>query len=111
MIDLSAGKLITPYYSHVKVLFSEHKSRAFYRIQATRNMTGGGDVIKKGIEKVADAKSHAGELSTGLSNVMSDGDLDPTITRIQFKPKDYRVSGEMLIIVTRNRCVYYVDST
>ena len=54
-------------------------------------MTGGGDVIKKGIEKVSDAKSHF-DLSVAPSAVVSDGDLDPTITRIQFKPKDYRVS-------------------
>jgi len=64
-------------------------------------MTGGGDVIKKGIEKVNDAKSHAGDMSMALSNVVSDQDLDPTMTRIQFKPKDYRVSGEMLILLTR----------
>ena len=69
--------------------FSEHKSRAFYRIQATRNMTGGGDIIKKGMDKVNDAKSMAGDT---ISAVVGDGDSDPTMNRVQFKPKDYRVS-------------------
>ena len=27
------------------------KSRAFYRVQATRRLTGGGDIVKKKIEK------------------------------------------------------------
>lgn len=35
------------------------KSRAFYRIQATRKMTGGGNVIKKKIEK--EHKKNLGE--------------------------------------------------
>ena len=60
-------------------------------------MTGGGDVIKKGIDKVQDAKSAHGDAQAGLTNVMSDGDLDPTITRIQFRPKDYRVSVDTFI--------------
>ena len=54
-------------------------------------MTGGGDVIKKGIDKVQDAKSHAGD-PAALTTVTSDSDVDPTITRVQFQPKDYRVS-------------------
>ena len=54
-------------------------------------MTGGGDVIKKGIDKVQDAKSHAGD-PAALTTVTTDSEVDPTITRVQFQPKDYRVS-------------------
>ena len=70
-------------------LTREHKSRAFYRIQATRNMTGGGDIIKAKGDKVAEMKSMAGD----VSQVVSQGEHeDPTMNVVQFFPKDYRVS-------------------
>ena len=72
----------------------EHKSRAFYRIQATRNMTGGGDIIKAKGDKVAEMKSMAGD----VSQVVSQGENeDPTMNVVQFFPKDYRVSVFFLI--------------
>lgn len=52
-------------------------------MQATRNMTG-----QKGVEKSSDAKPQ----STELPIISADIELDPTVTHIQFKPKDYRVS-------------------
>lgn len=85
-----------------KLVRAEHKSRAFYRIQATRNMTGGGDIIKKGMDKVNDAKSMAGDT---ISAVVGDGDSDPTMNRVQFKPKDYRVMegcGGAVVTVVRD---------
>ena len=48
-------------------------------------------MIKKGIDKVQDAKSHAGD-PAALTTVTTDSEVDPTITRVQFQPKDYRVS-------------------
>lgn len=57
-------------------------------------MTGGGDIIKKGMDKVNDAKSMAGDT---ISAVVGDGDSDPTMNRVQFKPKDYRVSKLLIL--------------
>ena len=78
--------------SHILIL-REHKSRAFYRIQATRNMTGGGDIIKAKGDKVAEAKSMAGDVSQVVSQSEQE---DPTRNIIQFFPKDYRVSSNQL---------------
>ena len=75
------------------LLFREHKSRAFYRIQATRNMTGGGDIIKNKGDKIAEMKSLAGDVS---AVVTQDPDADPSVTRVQFVQKDYRVSFQKI---------------
>ena len=57
------------------------KSRAFYRIQATRKLTGGGNVIKKSkIEK-----------KSSEDNIKVDIPEDDTITRIFFEPGHYTV--------------------
>ena len=56
------------------------KSRAFYRIQATRKLTGGGNVIKK--SKI--------ERKSSLHDVKVDLE-DDTITRIFFEPGHYTV--------------------
>ena len=74
----------------------EHKSRAFYRIQATRNMTGGGDIIKNKGDKIAEMKSLAGDVS---AVVTQDPDADPSVTRVQFVQKDYRVSYSSIPIL------------
>jgi len=55
------------------------KSRAFYRIQATRKLTGGGNVIKKKIDKKDD-----------IPEVEGEGE-DDKITRIYFEPGHYTV--------------------
>lgn len=56
------------------------KSRAFYRIQATRKLTGGGNVIKKKVDK----KEHIEDLK------FDEGEEDK-ITRIYFEPGHYTV--------------------
>ena len=74
-------------------------------------MTGGGDIIKKGMDKVNDAKSMAGDT---ISAVVGDGDSDPTMNRIQFKPKDYRVSLSdscVVIFLDNSRCEAVDDRT
>lgn len=56
------------------------KSRAFYRIQATRKLTGGGNVIKKSkIEKRSDEKDTKQDLA------------EDDTTRIYFEPGHYTV--------------------
>ena len=71
------------------------KSRAFYRIQATRKLTGGGKVIKKAkIER----KSSLEDIKVELN------DVDPDITRVFFDPGHYTVMenvGTFNLTVTR----------
>ncbi|MEM6318477.1 MAG: sodium/calcium exchanger 1, partial [Bacteroidota bacterium] len=62
-----------------EVVQSQHKSRAYYRIAATRKMTGGGNVLKKNLEK----KSHEKETST----IEEEEDF----TKIVFDPDHYTV--------------------
>ena len=57
------------------------KSRAFYRIQATRKLTGGGNVVKK-------AKAHIKTDTQEVSMVCAE---DDNITRIFFEPGHYTV--------------------
>ena len=57
------------------------KSRAFYRIQATRKLTGGGNVIKK--SKI--------ERKASVTDIKVDIPEDDTITRIFFEPGHYTV--------------------
>lgn len=80
------------------------KSRAFYRIQATRKLTGGGNVIKKAkIEKRA-----------SLQDVKLDLKSDDNITKIFFDPGHYTVMeniGTFYLTVSReggdlNKTVY-----
>ncbi|XP_075243077.1 sodium/calcium exchanger 1-like isoform X2 [Convolutriloba macropyga] len=60
-----------------EVVQSQHKSRAYYRIMATRKMTGAGNVLKRNIEKkVHDDKSHV--------------EKDKR-TRVYFDPGEYTV--------------------
>ena len=56
------------------------KSRAFYRIQATRKLTGGGNVIKKKADKKAD-----------VHDLKLDDTDEDKITRIYFEPGHYTV--------------------
>jgi solute carrier family 8 (sodium/calcium exchanger) len=87
--------------ANAEMLRKEHKSRAFYRIQATRNMTGGGDIIKNKGDKIAEMKSLAGDVS---AVVTQDPDADPSVTRVQFVQKDYRVMegcGSAVVTVIR----------
>ena len=70
------------------------KSRAFYRIQATRKLTGGGAVIKK--SKL--------ERKSSLQDLKVDLPEDDSITRIFFEPGHYTVMenvGTFALTVSR----------
>ena len=70
------------------------KSRAFYRIQATRKLTGSGNVIKK--SKI--------ERKNSLSDVKLELPEDDSITRIFFEPGHYTVMenvGTFALTVSR----------
>uniref|UniRef100_A0A2C9JDC1 Calx-beta domain-containing protein n=1 Tax=Biomphalaria glabrata TaxID=6526 RepID=A0A2C9JDC1_BIOGL len=77
-----------------EVLNKGPKSRAFYRMQATRTMTGGGNVIKKAkLEKIADMIEEKPEIQH-----------DDNCTRIFFQPSQYTVMenvGSFTVTVTR----------
>lgn len=69
------------------------KSRAFYRIQATRKLTGGGNVIKK---NKMDRKASMADVKVDLD--------DDNVTRIFFEPGHYTVMeniGTFHLTVTR----------
>ncbi|XP_075257235.1 sodium/calcium exchanger 3-like [Convolutriloba macropyga] len=63
-----------------EVVQSQHKSRAYYRIAATRKMTGGGNVLKKNLEK----KSHEKEAAEAIEE-------EETFTKVVFDPEQYTV--------------------
>ncbi|KAK0046895.1 sodium/calcium exchanger 1 [Biomphalaria pfeifferi] len=77
-----------------EVLNKGPKSRAFYRMQATRTLTGGGNVIKKAkLEKIADMIEEKPEIQH-----------DDNCTRIFFQPSQYTVMenvGSFTVTVTR----------
>lgn len=78
------------------------KSRAFYRIQATRKLTGGGNVIKRSKER-----RESGMSSRKQSLMDGDGSLaghDDNVTRVFFDPGHYTVMenvGEFNVTVSR----------
>lgn len=64
------------------------KSRAFYRIQATRKMMGSGNIMRKISER---AQSDLSEVKAELQRVEVDEDWDESIARIFFEPSHYTV--------------------
>jgi len=56
-------------------------------------MTGAGDIIKQKGDKIAEMKSMAGDVQ---SVAVPDDQGDPSMTRVQFVPKDYRVKKNYL---------------
>ncbi|XP_038621801.1 sodium/calcium exchanger 3 isoform X1 [Tachyglossus aculeatus] len=78
-------------------LSHQQKSRAFYRIQATRLMTGAGNVLKK----------HAAEQAkkaSGLSEVRPEEPEDPKVSKVFFDPCSYQClenCGAVLLTVVR----------
>lgn len=60
----------------------QQKSRAFYRIQATRMMTGAGNILKK---HAADQARKV--VSSGEAREQED---DPYTTRLEFEPALYQ---------------------
>ncbi|XP_063722044.1 sodium/calcium exchanger 1-like [Symsagittifera roscoffensis] len=63
-----------------EVVQNQHKSRAYYRIAATRKMTGGGNVIKKNLEKKAHEKD--------LTEVIEE---EESFAKVVFDPEHYTV--------------------
>ena len=66
----------------LEILASQQKSRAYYRVAATRKMTGGGNVLKKNLEK----KVHDREAEVDVVIVEEE-----TFTRVCFEPSNYTV--------------------
>uniref|UniRef100_H2YTI8 Calx-beta domain-containing protein n=1 Tax=Ciona savignyi TaxID=51511 RepID=H2YTI8_CIOSA len=66
----------------VEALSNQPKSRAFYRIQATRKMTGAGNILNKG-------KPDQAKTSDNLSMVLEDP--DDAVAKIYFDPAEYKV--------------------
>lgn len=69
------------------------KSRAFYRIQATRKLTGGGNLMKKVKEDTEEKKEEEGET------------VDKSIIRVSFDPGHYTVMenvGQFEVTVARD---------
>nr|CAB3266342.1 sodium/calcium exchanger 1 [Phallusia mammillata] len=65
-----------------ETLNKQTKSRAFYRIQATRLMTGAGNILNKG-------KNEQMKSDDTLSNVLED--VDDSVAKVSFDPSDYKV--------------------
>lgn len=64
------------------------KSRAFYRIQATRKMMGSGNIMRKISER---AQSDLSEVKAELHRIEVDVDYDETVARVYFEPGHYTV--------------------
>uniref|UniRef100_F6V1Q0 Calx-beta domain-containing protein n=2 Tax=Ciona intestinalis TaxID=7719 RepID=F6V1Q0_CIOIN len=65
-----------------EALSNQPKSRAFYRIQATRKMTGAGNILNKG-------KNDQAKTADNLSMVLEDP--DDAVAKIYFEPAEYKV--------------------
>ncbi|XP_048356017.1 sodium/calcium exchanger 2 isoform X2 [Sphaerodactylus townsendi] len=63
-------------------LLHQQKSRAFYRIQATRLMTGAGNILKKHISEYS-------KKSTNLLEVPSEAEVEENYSKIFFEPFMY----------------------
>ena len=79
-----------------QVLVQQQKSRAFYRIQATRMMIGAGNILKK----------HAADQARKVvsSNEQQEQEDDPFTTRLDFQPVLYQCfenCGSLKLTVAR----------
>lgn len=77
------------------------KSRAFYRIQATRKMMGSGNIMRKISER---AQSDLSEVKAELQRIDVDPDEDVDMTKVYFEPGHYTVMencGEFELRVVR----------
>lgn len=92
---------------HLEIMAQEQlmntgpKSRAFYRIQATRKMMGSGNIMRKISER---AQSDLSEVKAELQRIDLDMEEDETATRVYFEPGHYTVMescGEMELRVVR----------
>ena len=79
------------------------KSRAFYRIEATRKMTGSGSVLKAKHEKLEKISSSIGDVKLELKD-MEEFD-DPNQTKVYFEPFHYIVKencGSVFMNIARS---------
>ena len=84
-------------------LKAQPKSRAFYRIEATRKMVGSGSVLKAKHDKLEQAAAHSiGDVDVEMNELL---ELEKQhITRVQFDPPHYTCiesCGSTLITVLR----------
>ena len=80
--------------ANYEALNNQQKSRAFYRIQATRKLCGAGNILKKTLEKKR----------ASVAEVKIEVPQDDTITRVCFDPSNYTVMenvGNFTITVAR----------
>ncbi|XP_063048300.1 sodium/calcium exchanger 1b [Engraulis encrasicolus] len=83
--------------ANYQVLSQQQKSRAFYRCQATRLMTGAGNILKK---HAADQARKA----VSMQEVRSDADVNDPISKIYFDPGSYQClenCGTVAVTVVR----------
>ncbi|XP_041920886.1 sodium/calcium exchanger 1b isoform X1 [Alosa sapidissima] len=83
--------------ANYQVLSQQQKSRAFYRCQATRLMTGAGNILKK---HAADQARKA----VSMQEVRSDADANDPISKIYFDPGSYQClenCGTVAVTVVR----------
>lgn len=64
------------------------KSRAYYRIEATRKMVGSGNMIKMKHDKLEKASSSVADARLELQDVEYE---DPTVVKVYFDPVEYEV--------------------
>lgn len=77
------------------------KSRAYYRIEATRKMVGSGNMIKMKHEKLEKASSSVADARLELQDVEYD---DPAVVKVYFDPVEYEVKencGSVYMTITR----------
>ncbi|KAL5284091.1 SLC8A3 family protein [Megaselia abdita] len=87
--------------AHEMLINKGPKSRAFYRVQATRKIIGSGNIMRKIQER---AQSDLSEIKAELHRVDTDAQEDDTIPRIFFEPGHYTVMescGDFEIRVVR----------
>lgn len=74
--------------AHEMLLSRGPKSRAFYRIQATRKLMGSGDLLRRISER---AQSDLSEVKAELRRESGVAEFDPTSSRVYLDPAKYTV--------------------
>ncbi|XP_044744800.1 sodium/calcium exchanger 3 isoform X2 [Coccinella septempunctata] len=87
--------------AHEMVLNRGPKSRAFYRIQATRKLMGSGDLLRRISER---AQSDLSEVKAELQRESGNAEYNPTGCKVFFEPAKYTVlenCGQFEVTVAR----------
>ncbi|KAK9872481.1 hypothetical protein WA026_017949 [Henosepilachna vigintioctopunctata] len=87
--------------AHEMVLNRGPKSRAFYRIQATRKLMGSGDLLRRISER---AQSDLSEVKAELQRESGNAEYDPSGSKVFFDPAKYTVlenCGQFEVRVSR----------